>query len=150
MTDYTPSPEDLARLKMTAEQEMVWERLVAQARQELEAAQQRVSRLENLLNRILGDDGPDLDAYLDGHVTAPSVKGLLELAMQNAQVADAYRVTVDRLKKENNGLALMLSRLQGELQESQRAQALLQTSALRERDRASELYLALMKAKAQP
>lgn len=31
------------------------------------------AELRDLLSRILGDDGPDLDAYIDGHAEPPSV-----------------------------------------------------------------------------
>jgi regulator of replication initiation timing len=38
--------------------------------------EQENARLRDLLNRILGDDGPALSAYLDGHVEVPSVPAL--------------------------------------------------------------------------
>ena len=40
------------------------------------------AKLRDLLNRILGDEGPDLDAYLDGHVVAPSLDEARTQAVQ--------------------------------------------------------------------
>lgn len=49
---------------------------MVQTEKHAQIEEREVGRLNDLLNRILGDDGPDIDAYLDGHVEIPSVPGL--------------------------------------------------------------------------
>lgn len=52
------------------------------------------SKLYDLLNRILGDDGPDVDAYLDGHVEAPHVPSLKQ-ALKEARSELASDTCID-------------------------------------------------------
>lgn len=67
------NPPDYSHLK--AEIDRITHNLI-QTERYAQIEEKEVLRLNALLNRILGDEGPDLDAYLDGHVEAPSVPKL--------------------------------------------------------------------------
>lgn len=75
--------------------------------------EQENARLRDLLNRILGDDGPDLSAYLDGHVETPSVPAL---QAQRSKL-------VDGLKEGDLRCASLLGDLEAAYRERDEARA---------------------------
>lgn len=77
--------------------------------------EQENARLRDLLNRILGDDGPDLSAYLDGHVETPSVPAL---QAQRSKL-------VDGLKEGDLRCASLLGDLEAAYRERDEARAAL-------------------------
>ena len=63
---------------------------------ERDAARAEVERLCDWASKVIGDDGPDLDAYLDGHVATPNLARLRE---RDARVREAFRL-IDWMAKE--------------------------------------------------
>lgn len=76
------------------------------ARGQAALALKPVGRMADLLSRILGDDGPDIDAYLDGHVEAPSVPTLQkerrELTREHGRLRKRLEETVARADRLND------------------------------------------------
>lgn len=60
---------------------------------QVSAQRREINKLRDLLNQILGDDGPDLDAYLDGHVEAPNVPALVARVRELTRERDEHRET---------------------------------------------------------
>lgn len=59
------------------------------------------NRLRDLLSRILGDEGPDLDTYMDGHASVPHVPSLykrirdLELLLRQNKESGTLRINAN-------------------------------------------------------
>jgi hypothetical protein len=72
---------------------------------ERDAARAEVERLRDWASRVIGDDGPDLDAYLDGHVATPNLARLRE---RDARVrAVLGNPGIDRQTAINRALELL-------------------------------------------
>jgi hypothetical protein len=81
---------------------------------ERDAARAEVERLRDWASRVIGDDGPDLDAYLDGHVATPNLARLrerdarvrMELGMAK-EYAEAGGSGGPEMRTYNEALALL-------------------------------------------